>query len=580
MSRFEYHPVGAVATEPSRVPVPRPAFVPGARDENGRPGRADRAPPPARGGRSARVGGPRPMHSLYWRIFLAFWLALALILVGTVTVAVNVSAQHRPVSPWVQRGQLFAQAARAFEAGGPDRLKSWLESLETTEPFNRTFVVEPSGKEMLGRPLPAFLRGPGVKGDPNSATSAVPISPVGGMLVLVGVNGATYHVLVGPLRNSPRLFGELENPGVPGATLLLALVVSAVVCFVLARYLVAPVERMRRAMRRMAAGDLDVRVSQSMQGRQDDLGLLAADLDTMAERVRNLLETKQQLLRDVSHELRSPLARLQLALSLARRQDCAPERHLARIACEADRLEQLIARTLTLARLERPAGSIERTRIDIGELLKNIVEDVAIEADAQGCTVNLQSEDGLEVSGDLELLRSSFENVIRNAVRYSPAGAQVGIAARHVYKTAHQHCVEVTVRDHGPGVSDKDVTLIFEPFYRVDAARDRAGGGEGLGLAIAARAVALHNGAIQAQNSPAGGLMVSVVLPALAQEHESPPGVSQTLPAPETSGRSDRASARHESGAAQVAEETRPAHQISCRQTFRILRKPVEPFHG
>ncbi len=467
---------------------------------------------------SSRVS---PIHSLYWRIFLAFWLALALILVGTVTVAVKISAQHRPESPWVQRGQLYAQAARAFEAGGPAGLKVWLESLGSPEPMNRTFVVEPSGKEMLDRPLPAFLRGPGVNGDPEIPGTAVPISPIGGMLVLVSANGSTYHVLVGPLRKSPRLFGELENPGVPGATLILALVISAIVCFALARYLVAPVERLRRAMRRMAAGDLDVRVSQGMRGRQDDIGLLAADVDIMVERVRNLLETKQQLLRDVSHELRSPLARLQLALSLARRQDNPAERHLARIACEADRLEQLIARTLKLARLERPSGSIEHARVDIGELLKNITEDVAIEADAHGCSVSLHSEGVLEVSGDYELLRSSFENIIRNAVRYSPPGAQVTIGARRARTPMTSESIEVTVHDHGPGVPDKDLELIFEPFYRVDAARDRAGGGEGLGLAIAARAVALHSGTIQARNSSEGGLVVSVALPALKEDDDS-----------------------------------------------------------
>ena len=174
-------------------------------------------------------------------------------------------------------------------------------------------------------------------------------------------------------------------------------------------------------------------VSQSMReiGRTIS-GLLATDLDTMAERVRNLLETKQQLLRDVSHELRSPLARLQLALSLARRQDNPAERHLARIACEADRLEQLIARTLKLARLERPASGTCRTHVpvNIGDLLKNIADDVAIEADAQGCIVSVQADPSLEVSGDPELLRSSFENIIRNAVRYSPPGSQVGITAR------------------------------------------------------------------------------------------------------------------------------------------------------
>jgi two-component system sensor histidine kinase CpxA len=456
------------------------------------------------------------MHSLYWRIFLAFWVTLALILVGTVTVAVNVAAQHRNDSPWVQRGQLYAQAARAFEAGGPAALKSWLEGLGSSEPFSRTFVVDPSGKELLGRPLPAFLQAPNEGAGLSSGTAqAGSISPVGGALVLVGADGASWHVLVGPLRKSPRLFGELEQPGVPGATLILALVISGLVCFFLARYLVAPVDRLRHAMRRMAAGDLNVRVSQSMQGRQDDMALLAADLDVMAERVRNLLETKQQLLRDVSHELRSPLARLQLALSLARRDDNPAERHLARIACEADRLEHLIARTLKLARLERPSSSLECKRVEIGSLLKTITDDVAIEADAHGCSVSLQSESGLEVSGDVELLRSSFENIIRNAVRYSPASTQVGITARRMHTSAHaRECVEVIIYDHGPGVPDKDLELIFEPFYRVDAARDRAGGGEGLGLAIAARAVALHNGVIEARNRQNGGLVVSVVLPA------------------------------------------------------------------
>ena len=460
------------------------------------------------------------MHSLYWRIFLTFWLALALILVGTVTVAVNVASQHRTESTWVQRGQLYAQAARAFEGGGPAALRTWLDALGSSEPFSRTFVVEPSGKEMLGRPLPKFLRAPGDGGDPNNPRSpSGPIAPVGGALVLVGANGDTYHVVVGPLRQSPRLFGELEQPGVPAATLILALVVSAVVCFLLARYIVAPIDRLRHATRQMAGGDLNVRVSPSMRGRHDDLGLLATDLDTMAERVRTLLETKQQLLRDVSHELRSPLARLQLALSLARRQDNPAERHLARIACEADRLEQLIARTLKLARLERPTGSLERVQLDVGDLLRNIADDVAIEADAQGCVVSVQVDPGLEVSGDHELLRSSFENIIRNAVRYSPAGSQVGITARRMTIPGRsEEYVEVIIYDQGPGVPEKDLSLIFEPFYRVDAARDRAGGGEGLGLAIAARAVALHNGMIEARNLQAGGLAVSVTLPALARQ--------------------------------------------------------------
>jgi signal transduction histidine kinase len=256
-----------------------------------------------------------------------------------------------------------------------------------------------------------------------------------------------------------------------------------------------------------------------LKGRQDDLALLAADFDTMAERVQTLLETKQQLLRDVSHELRSPLTRLQLALSLARRQDGGTERQLARIACEADRLEQLIARTLKLVRLERPVNALQGVTVDVGGLLQTIAQDVAIEAEARNCTVSVQADRGLEVTGDPELLRSAFENVIRNAVRYGPSGSVVAVSA------ARGEGIEVAVRDRGPGVPEKDLKLIFEPFYRVDAARDRAGGGEGLGLAIAARAIGVHGGTIEARNLAEGGLEVTMRLPA------SQPGKQEASPA-------------------------------------------------
>jgi signal transduction histidine kinase len=462
------------------------------------------------------------MHSLYWRIFLAFWIALALILIGTLTVAVNATA-HRTEKPWVQRGQLFAQADRAFESGGADGLKNWLNSLNG-EPFSRTFVIGPTGKDVLGRPLPQFLDTVSPGGATAHSAGGV-ISPIGGMLVLVDPAGSTWHVVVGPVRQGPRLFGELELPGVPVTILVIALVVSGAVCFFLARYLAAPVDKLRLATRQMAAGDLNVRVLPALKGRQDDLGLLAADLDAMAEQLKRLLETKEQLLRDVSHELRSPLARLQIALSLARREESAAERHLARIACEADRLELLIARTLKLARLERGVYALEHARVDVGALLRNIAADVAIEADARGCLVTVQAEQELVVSGDPELLRSAFENVIRNAVSYSPANTLVAVGARLTAASGPSvPSVEITVRDHGPGVPDRDLQLIFEPFYRVEAAREhRSGGGEGLGLAIAARAVTVHGGAIRARNVPAGGLEILITLPAeAALEHERP----------------------------------------------------------
>ena len=453
------------------------------------------------------------MNSLYWRIFLAFWLALALILVGTVSVVVNSQQQRRFSQAWAQRAEMYAQATQAFESGGAPALREWLRGLHPPDVTALTYIVDSSGAEMLGRSVPDYLRDSPERLAAAKANSLLhpTIRSTGGPLVLVGPDGRTYHVIVGPLRSGPHLFGELEMPGVSIATMIIALVVSAVVCFFLARYLVAPVDQLRRATRQIASGNLDVRVSQKLKGRRDELGLLASDLDTMSERVRNLLELKQQLLRDVSHELRSPLARLQLALSLARRQDSRDvERHLARIACEADRLEELIARALKLARLERPMQGLESAALDLTTLLGQIVSDVGIEADSHGCSVVLQARDPLRVIGDPELLRSALENIIRNAVRYAPSGSKVEIDAR-----SSDGRIEVVVRDHGPGVPEKDLELIFEPFYRVDAARNRAVGGDGLGLAIAARAVAIHAGSICARNLVSGGLAVHLMLPAL-----------------------------------------------------------------
>jgi len=454
------------------------------------------------------------MNSLYWRIFRSFWLAIVLILAGTVTVAVSAAIQRRDEVPWVQRGELFAQADDAFENGGPDALREWLQSIATDPAFSRTFVVGPNGHDLLDRKLPRSLQVP-LNGRTKHGAKTVrsgAITPVGGALVLVAPDGSTYHVIVGPLHEHPPIFGELQLPAVAAATLAIALLVSTVICFFLTRHLVGPIDRLRQATREVAAGNLSVRMLPRIKGRQDDLALLAADFDTMAERVQRLLESKQQLLRDVSHELRSPLTRLQLALSLARREDGGVERQLTRIECEADRLEQLIARILKLVRLERPASAFQSVPVDVGTLLGIIAQDVTIEAEARNSTVSVHTDPGLEVAGDPELLRSAFENVIRNAVRYSPSGSAVLVTA------ARRDWIEITVRDHGPGVPEKDLKLIFEPFYRVDAARDRAVGGEGLGLAIAARALAVHGGSIEARNAPEGGLEVAMRLPALRRQ--------------------------------------------------------------
>ena len=452
------------------------------------------------------------MRSLFWRIFWSFWLATAVILAGTVTVAVDEAFHLRDQMPWVQRGQLFQEAALAFEHGGPSGLKRWTERLKGGPFYWHTFVIGPNGRDVLGRPLPPVMRDFLVPGPTGPSHSQPP--PFGGALVLTTPQGQMYQVIETDLRHHPLLFfGALGLPGVPGTTIALALVVSTLTCFLLARYLVGPIDRLRQAARAAAAGNLDVRVGPSMRGRHDDLARLAADFDAMAERVQGLLESRQRLLRDVSHELRSPLTRLQLALSLAVRHEELP-RQLERIGREADRLEQLIARVLKLARLERPPREIAGEPLDVGALLAGIAQDVAIEVDARGGSLTVRAEPQLITAADRELLRSAFENVIRNAVRYGAAGTEVTVEAHRAASGPDvRPAIDVTVSDHGPGVPQQDLAAIFEPFYRVDAARDRTQGGEGLGLAIAARAVALHGGHISAHNLERGGLAVTVSLP-------------------------------------------------------------------
>lgn len=455
------------------------------------------------------------MHSLFWRIFWSFWLAIALILIGTVTAAVNEAIQHRDQTPWVLRGRLFQQASVAFEHGGPPALKRWAEQLKGGPYYGRTFVIGPHEHDLLGRPLPSLLHAflvagrRGVKGQPP---------PIGGALVLTLPDGRRYQVVVTELQHHPLLFfGALGLPGVAGTTLAIALVVSTLICFLLARHVVGPIERLRQAARTVAGGNLTVRVSPGMKSRQDDLGRLAADFDVMTGRLQRLLESKQQLLRDVSHELRSPLTRLQLARSLALRHEDLPLQ-LERIGREADRLEQLIARILTLARRERPLTLPMGELVDIGALLSQIASDVRIEADARECRIRVNVPEELATCADAEVLRSAFENVIRNALRYGAAGSEVSVEARRTAARAPEQAeqIEVSVRDHGPGVPAKDLEAIFEPFYRVDSARERTVGGDGLGLAIAARAIGAHGGQISARNVQGGGLVVSMRLPVTA----------------------------------------------------------------
>lgn len=294
----------------------------------------------------------------------------------------------------------------------------------------------------------------------------------------------------------------------------LLVVVTALVSFLLARLLTRPIRTLRAATQKIAEGDTSVRVG-AVAGAGGEIAGLAADFDRMTARIEDLLQVRERLLRDVSHELRSPLARLQVALGIVRQkqgEDVAPL--LDRMEKETERLGELIGLVLSMARLEqaRELASPEDVRLD--ELVATLVADATFEAQgggrpSAGGAVEVVKTEPVTVRGEPELLRRAAENVVRNALRFAPAGSVVEVTLEKVNGSS----VELRVRDHGPGVPEASLGEIFRPFTRVEAARDRASGGAGIGLAITERAVRLHEGRVSASNAEGGGLEVTIRLP-------------------------------------------------------------------
>ena len=306
----------------------------------------------------------------------------------------------------------------------------------------------------------------------------------------------------------PRAPALFFDAGWLGYVRLFGLLLTGIfLCYLLASYLTAPIRRLRVATQKLASGDLHARVPRGAIQRRDELGDLGRDFDIMAERIESLVTSQQRLARDVSHELRSPLARLNVALEIAK-QRSNPETAavLERIEGESTRLNELISRLLTLAKLESGADSIEMARIDLAELVRDVAADADFEARARDRFVEVSAAEPCTVMGSEELLRSAIENVLRNAVRYTPERTVVGVSL----SASNGHAI-LQVTDHGGGVPDEELANLFRPFYRVGEARERTTGGTGLGLAIAERAVKAHKGNITARNTN-GGLSIEIEL--------------------------------------------------------------------
>jgi signal transduction histidine kinase len=287
------------------------------------------------------------------------------------------------------------------------------------------------------------------------------------------------------------------------AALPIALALSAFLSW----YLLRPIRVMRSAFSAISAGRLDTRVRHLLRSQRDDIVDLGRDFDGMAHRLEGLVAVRQSVLRDVSHELRSPLARLQTAIGLAQQNPEKMIETLERIENESQRLQSMLENMLALAQIEAGAALPPREPVDPIELLAGIARDAQFEAQARGCDVAFEASGLCMLPAQAEWLHRAFENVVRNAVKYTEVDSCVQIAADCDSTRLH-----VTIMDRGPGVAEAELAHIFEPFYRASQPAAQVPG-FGVGLAIARRAIEFHGGSIAATNRSDGGLRVDIELP-------------------------------------------------------------------
>jgi two-component system sensor histidine kinase CpxA len=291
------------------------------------------------------------------------------------------------------------------------------------------------------------------------------------------------------------------------------IMVSMLLAWLLARTLIKPILAIKKAATAIGNGQLDARV-ENANNRNDELGSLSKSFNTMAEKLSQNLTANQRLLADVSHELRSPMTRLQIAVGLAQQSRNKPElqaKHLARCELEVTRLDKMIDDVLSLSRLENSFQKINLQTVRLDTLLTDICQDCQYLADEKHMQVTMKNFRSVKLLADQNLLNSALSNVIINAIKYSPQNSDVVISMQHLLQP--QESISIIIADIGSGVPVDALAQLFQPFYRINEARDRQSGGIGLGLAIAQQAVLAHNGDITAQNNNNGGLTVTITLP-------------------------------------------------------------------
>ncbi len=434
------------------------------------------------------------MRTLFTKILLWFLAAMVITVAGFVLITTRTftaprehhGPPHGPPPHVFGRMLSFAveEARHAYEAGGRQQLAAYMDRLDHTFHAPGVFT-DASGRDLLTGAdrrelLAQAARGPHLFAPPVLARESA---------------DGKYWLFLLPPHGRRFSFFLPQYLWIVGAMALLSY------AFVL--YLTSPLRSLKRAVEKFGRGDLATRTNST---RRDEFGELARTFDQMAGRIETLLTAERRLLLDISHELRSPLARLSVAVELARSGEDR-EAALNRIEKEADRLNSLVTELVQVTRAEGDPLSSRSEPLRVDELLADLAEDCGLEAKARGCRIELKAAPPIALCGDPELLRRAVENVVRNAIRHAPPESAVEIGLERTAAAAR-----ISVRDYGPGVPPEHLARIFDPFYRVDTDRNRSSGGAGLGLAIARRAVELHKGRIEARNAEPG-LLVEIELP-------------------------------------------------------------------
>ncbi|MEP6483540.1 MAG: ATP-binding protein [Rudaea sp.] len=449
------------------------------------------------------------MRRLFWRIFGLFWAATVVLILGIAWTTSNNFENEKLPGLDVTRMDFalndeLRSAQRAFREGGVDAMRNRVSDMQRLRGVE-IYVIDPNGTDVLGRDIPPEI----------ADAVAHPVQDSEGMHAnrmrvrkITTVDFKPMFTAVASYKGSPLLRMLYRRPNAFWTHVALAMVISAAFSLLLAAYITAPLARIRSSARRVARGDLSARVGDLPFGRSAEILALANEFDQMAARLKDLVEGQQRLIRDVSHEMRSPLSRMRVALELARSRETDETRaQLDRIEREAMRLEEMIGQAIQLSRMETTSQT-RAEDLPIDELVADIAADAAFEAQARPCSLHIAQTAPLRVHAEADLLTSAIENVIRNAVNYTSTGSTIDLRLDRVENQAR-----LRVRDFGPGVPAADCARIFEPYFRTDAARQRKSGGSGLGLAIAKRAVERQGGRIHAQNMDGGGLEVEILLP-------------------------------------------------------------------